>query len=67
MIPVSSANIHSIGYDQTLNKLYIQFHTGVTYIYFEVPSHVHVDLMRAGSIGGYHADFIKHNYRYQPA
>ncbi|WP_391563893.1 KTSC domain-containing protein [Paenibacillus cremeus] len=63
MIPVSSVNIHSIGYDRTLYKLYIRFHTGATYIYLEVPSHVHAELMNAGSKGGYYADFIKERYR----
>jgi len=64
-IPVSSSNLHSVGYDSTTETLEIEFHSGGIYQYFGVPSSIHDALMSASSLGGYFAANIKNNYRWQ--
>lgn len=62
MIPVSSSNIESIGYeDETLQ---VQFLNGTTYQYFDVPVHVFDGLQQAESTGKYLAAHVKGTYRY---
>lgn len=63
MIPVSSSNISSIGYEN--GELYIQFHSGGTYVYTNVPESVYNNLMSAGSHGKYFAANIKNVYPYR--
>lgn len=62
MIPVSSSNISSIGYAGT--TLYVSFHSGSTYAYYDVPSNVYNALMSASSHGSYLAAHVKGTYRY---
>jgi hypothetical protein len=59
---VESSNINSIGYENEV--LEIEFKNGVIYQYFDVPEHIHTELMMAGSQGVYLAHNIKGNYRY---
>lgn len=63
MLPVTSSNLSSVGYDD--GKLYITFHGNRTYVYFGVPEYVYTGLLNASSKGKYHAQFIKNNYSYQ--
>lgn len=63
MIPVSSSNIRSIGYEN--DTLYIQFNNGSIYAYYNVPENVYTELMNAPSHGKYHAAYIKNSYKYQ--
>jgi len=51
MIPVSSPNIHSIGYDQSSQTLYIQF-TSELHVYSEIPQHVFSELLNVISDSG---------------
>ena len=53
MIPVESSNIFSIGYDPEEEKLYIQFHSGAIYEYYNVPQFIFDELMSAESKGRY--------------
>lgn len=62
MHPVSSTDISSIGYEN--GTLYIRFHKGGTYAYFNVPESVYAGLMSAGSHGKYFHAFIKGSYGY---
>ncbi|WP_182101836.1 KTSC domain-containing protein [Niallia taxi] len=66
MQPVASSNLISVGYDDTANTLYIQFHNG-TYKYYNVPYIVYRSLMDAPSKGEYHSAFIKNRYQYSRA
>lgn len=59
---VSSSNINSVGYDPTSQILEIEFNYGGIYQYLNVPQLVFDNLMSAGSIGGYHAQYIKNDY-----
>ena len=63
MITVASSNISAIGYEGS--TLYIRFHSGSVYEYYNVPSSVYNGLMSASSKGTYHSDFIKNRYRYR--
>ena len=63
MIPVASSNLSAVGYEGS--TLYIRFHSGAVYEYYDVPSSVYNGLMSASSKGTYHADFIKNRYRYR--
>lgn len=64
MIPVSSSNLVSVGYDPSTQSLYIQFRTGL-YVYSGVPESVYTGLMNASSHGTYHAKYIKNHYPYR--
>lgn len=63
MVPVSSSNLSSVGYEN--GTLYIAFNHGGVYAYFDVPSSVHEELMAADSHGKYFARFIRNVYTYR--
>ncbi len=63
--PVSSSNLHSVGYDPSTRTLEIEFHNGGIYQYSNVSSHIHNELMSASSLGEYFAANIKNNYQWQ--
>lgn len=63
MIPVSSSNLLSVGYDTQGKALYINFHSG-NYVYYNVPENVYEGLLNAPSKGQYHHLFIKNSYQY---
>ena len=49
MIPVSSSNIESIGYDEPNQQVYVRFLNGSLYIYKGVPIHEFDNLKTAPS------------------
>lgn len=65
MMPVSSSNIASIGYDAENSDLYITFQHGGTYKYSDVPPGEFSMLERSGSVGQYFARNIKDQYKTQ--
>lgn len=60
---VSSTNIHSIGYDLLTKTLEIEFNSGGTYQYFNVPESEYNALMSASSHGSFFHAYIKDQYR----
>lgn len=60
MIPVSSSNLSSIGYEGS--TLYIRFHSGGLYAYYNVPTSIYNGLMSAESHGKYFHAHIKGRY-----
>lgn len=60
MIPVSSSDIASIGYEN--GTLHIRFRSGGLYAYFGVPQSVYSDLMNAPSKGQYFHAHIRGRY-----
>lgn len=56
---VSSSNIASIGYDETIAVLEIGFLNGRVYQYSGVPEEIYQGLMSAGSHGVYFNQVIK--------
>ncbi|MFI8997022.1 KTSC domain-containing protein [Streptomyces sp. NPDC053542] len=62
---VVSSHIRSVAHDAEERILEIQFQSGATYQYINVPANVHADLMKADSKGTYLAKFIKGKYAYR--
>ena len=62
--PVTSSNLHSVGYDPTAKILEIEFNSGSIYQYFEVPEAVYRGLMAAPSHGEYFHAHIKDRFRF---
>ena len=57
--PVRSSNIRSVGYDQEISVLEVEFHTGGVFQYSGVPETLYQGLMQATSKGSYFHDRIK--------
>jgi len=57
--PVESEALRSIGYDVEQHTLEIEFTSGSVYRYLDVPAHLHVGLMIAGSHGTFFAEQIR--------
>jgi len=62
---VSSSAIVSVGYDDAVRVLEIEFRSGGIYQYLGVPAEVYAGLLTAMSVGRYFLDNIKHNYDYE--
>lgn len=63
MIPVSSSNIASIGYEN--GTLYVAFNRGGLYAYSGIPVSIYHGLMSASSHGSYLASHVKGIYPYR--
>ena len=66
-IPIHSSNILSVGYDESLELLEIEFHDGRIYLYSNVPLPLYSQLMTASSHGKFFAREIRakpHLYPY---
>jgi hypothetical protein len=59
-----SSNIVRFGYDGENSVLRVEFTSGGTYDYFDVPQQVFEGMKSASSKGQYLAQQIKGNYRY---
>lgn len=64
-MPVSSSNLHSVGYDATSKVLEIAFRNGRVYQYTNVPEPVYKDLIDTSSHGRYFNYHIKGAYPYR--
>ncbi len=60
---VQSCNLKTVGYDNNLKNLEIEFHSGMVYQYQNVPSHIYTNLLSAQSTGTFFTDKIKNRYR----
>ena len=65
MIPVSSSNIESIGYDEQNEQVYVRFLNGSLYVYKGVPLHEFENLREAPSLGSYLHRNYKNVYPYE--
>ena len=63
MIPVSSSNIASIGYEN--GTLYVAFNRGGLYAYSGIPVSIYHGLMSASSHGSYLASHVNGIYPYR--
>lgn len=61
-ISVSSSNVRSIGYDEWTSTLEVQFHSGGIYQHSNVPSHLYVSFMDAGSKGSFYWSHLRNRY-----
>jgi len=65
-IRLKSNDLQSVGYDESLQILEIQFHHGGTYQYFGVPKKIYDGLIKSViSHGQYHTRYIKNRYRHE--
>lgn len=62
MIPVSSSNVMSVGYDDGNQALHVQFKGNRCYVYSGVPKVKFDELVCATSIGSYLNQNIKNVY-----
>lgn len=63
LTPVTSSNLHSVGYSKTQNSLVVKFKSsGRIYAYENVPLAVYQDLMNANSKGIFFDSEIKGSY-----
>lgn len=65
MIPISSSNIESIGYDEANEQVYVRFLNGSLYVYKGVPLHEFENLRDALSLGSYLHRNYKNVYPYE--
>ncbi|QDD87437.1 KTSC domain-containing protein [Bacillus cereus] len=67
MVPVSSSNLASVGYDDSSKTLYVSFQNGRLYKYYAVPNSIYQGLMSATSHGQYFDRYVvKGGYSYDP-
>ena len=59
MRPVDSSNLRSVGYDEGLGHLYVEFQTGATWRYTGVSAQQHEALLAAPSVGSYFSKNIR--------
>jgi len=65
MIPVSSSNVESVGYDEDEQTVFVQFLNGSIYVYKGVALHEFENLRDAASIGSYLHRNYKNVYPYE--
>lgn len=61
---VASSNIASVGYDEAMQTLEVEFFNGSIYQYYNVPQHMYDELIRAGSKGQFLNTYIRNAYPY---
>lgn len=59
-----SSNIARFYYDDTSQLLVVEFKTGITYQYYDIPATVYESLCAASSKGQFLATHVKQTYRY---
>lgn len=65
MIPVTSSNVESVGYDEQNEVVYVRFSNGTLYIYKGVPQYDYEGLLNAPSVGSYLHRNFKNVYPYE--
>lgn len=64
-IPVESSVFTSAAYRDEEQQLYLRFHDGRIYRYFEFPQEMYEEFLRAESKGTYFARNIRNRFRYE--
>lgn len=65
MVPVSSSNVDSVGYNDEQQILYVRFLNGSLYIYKGVSTYEYDGLLNAPSVGSYLHRNIRNAYPYE--
>ena len=60
---VKSRILRSVGYDDSIRALEIEFQNGLVYQFLDVPPKVYADLMHSGEIGKYFTDKVRTRFR----
>lgn len=63
--PVSSTTLKSVGYDDDLQILELEFVHGGVYQYLDVPTEEYAELMNADSLGSHFSHNIRGVYEYK--
>ena len=61
---VDSSNVAAVGYDENSHTLQVEFNSGATYQYFDVPEVIFEGMINAASVGQYLNQQVKGIYRY---
>ncbi|MDD1702513.1 MAG: KTSC domain-containing protein [Methanoregula sp.] len=61
--PVQSCILRSVGYDDSMKNMEIEFHSGLVYQYSGVPTKVYTDLMSSSAVGKFFSDKIRNRFR----
>jgi len=61
--PVKSCILRSVGYDDAMKNMEIEFHSGLVYQYSGVPSKVYADLMSSSAVGKYFSEKVRNRFR----
>jgi hypothetical protein len=64
LVQVESSNVAAVGYDEEQESLYVEFKSGSTYKYLEVPFYAYEEMLSADSIGRYLNKEIKGRYEF---
>lgn len=62
--PINSANIVSIGYDETTETLEIEFKLKILHHYIQVPLDEFIFLMKSSNTEKYFVQFIQNKYHF---
>jgi hypothetical protein len=65
MIAVESSTLATIGYDDAVGILQLEFRSRAIYQYFGVPAAVHHGILNAPSKGSYFNQFIRGRFPYR--
>lgn len=58
----NSSSVYAIGYDEDAKQLFVEFSSGATYEYEDVPKEIYDELMSAPSVGKFIQASIKGQY-----
>ncbi len=64
-ITLNSSHVSTAQYDKENSLLIVEFVSGDSYQYFDVPEFVYLQFIQAVSPGQFFADNIRYQYRYQ--
>jgi len=64
-VPVESSVFEAVAYLNSDRLLYLKFHSGDIYRYFDFPPEQYNELLAADSKGRYFAHSIRDRYRYE--
>lgn len=63
---VISSNVSAVGYDEASKTLAVQFSSGGTYHYHDVPKDAHDAFLAAKSLGGHFAQHLRTKFKCTP-
>jgi hypothetical protein len=61
--PVKSRILRSVGYDESIKILEIEFQNGLVYQFTGVPLKVHTDLMHSAEIGKFFSEKVRPKFQ----
>src|SRR5512144_3277125 len=64
-VPVESGLFSSAAYRASVRQLYLRFHDGKIYRFFDCPVRVYAELLAAASLGRYFSQQIRNRFRFE--